>query len=244
MIGNEALHSRLESSIEPKLIGMELVRLGLERGRTAREAVDVMTGLISEYGQGKFGNYADVLYDNGYIVADPTEAYVIETAGHDWAVKRVESALGISNVYSVEADYESVSDSAEALARENGWWQSSERFSFADAFTKESRETGSGAMRRRRSCAVLGSADGEIGVDMMMSLLGDHSDASEPNEPLQTGINPGSGICAHFRHDENGKVISGNTAASLVADLCGDGSRLPVYWCSFYSPCLSVFYPV
>jgi dipeptidase len=29
-----------------------------------------------------------------------------------------------------------------------------------------------------------------------------------------------------------------------VADLCADGSRLPVYWCSFYSPCLGVFFPV
>jgi dipeptidase len=29
-----------------------------------------------------------------------------------------------------------------------------------------------------------------------------------------------------------------------VADLCADGSRLPIYWCSFYSPCLGVFFPV
>jgi dipeptidase len=28
-----------------------------------------------------------------------------------------------------------------------------------------------------------------------------------------------------------------------VADLCADGSRLPVYWCSFYSPCLGIFLP-
>ena len=35
----------------------------------------------------------------------------------------------------------------------------------------------------------------------------------------------------------------GNTAASLVADLCGDDSRLAVYWCSHYSPRLSLFLP-
>jgi secernin len=98
-------------------------------------------------------------------------------------------------------------------------------------------------MRRRRSCAVLGSAAGGIDVDTMMSVLRDHSNASEPNEPFRTSIDQG-GICVHFKHDENGDVIGGNTAASLVADLCGDGSRLPVYWCSFYSPCLSLFYPV
>jgi len=51
VIGNEGLHSKLEYDT-PKLIGMELVRLGLERGRTAAEAVEVMTGLITRYGQG------------------------------------------------------------------------------------------------------------------------------------------------------------------------------------------------
>jgi len=243
VIGNEALRSKLQLALEPRLIGMDLVRLGLERGRSAREAVQVMTELIGEHGQGKFGKYADVLNDNGFIVADPSEAYVIETAGHDWAVKRVTSALGISNVYSVEPDYESISHSAEALAIENGWWRSRERFSFADAFTKESREEGSGAMRRRRSCAVLSGAIGRIGVDTMVSLLSDHSDASEPNEPFQKDIDADSGICAHFAYDEDGNAFGGNTAASLIADLCRDGSRLPVYWCSFYSPCLSLFFP-
>ena len=29
-----------------------------------------------------------------------------------------------------------------------------------------------------------------------------------------------------------------------MADLCADGSRLAVYWCSLYSPCLSLFLPV
>ena len=29
-----------------------------------------------------------------------------------------------------------------------------------------------------------------------------------------------------------------------MADLCADGSRLPVYWCSFYSPCQALFFPV
>jgi dipeptidase len=244
VIGNEAVHSKLEAYGEPKLIGMELLRLGLERGRTAREAVDVMTQLITEYGQGKFENDAGVrTYDNSFIVADPTEAYVIETAGHDWAVKQVDSALGISNVYSVETDYQSVSDSAESLARENGWWASDTRFNFAEAFTKESREEGSGAMRRKRSCAVLGKDAGGIGVDTMMSILRDHSNASEPDEPFQTNVQSG-GICVHFKQDVGGDSTGGNTAASLVADLCNDGSRLPVYWCSFYSPCLSLFFPV
>jgi len=244
VIGNEALHSKLDPAPEPNLIGMDLVRVGLERGRTAREAVDEITQLVSEFGQGKFAQYADLLYDNGYIVADPTEAYVIETAGREWAVAPVRDALGISNVYSVGADYSRLSESAQALAVAKGWYTEEEAFSFADAFTEGSRVDGSGPRRRRRSCAVLGNAVGRIDVHTMMSLLSDHSDATVPEEPFETEINPGHGICAHFGFDDQGSVTSGNTAASLVADLCGDESRLPVYWCSFYSPCLSLFFPV
>ena len=77
----------------------------------------------------------------------------------------------------------------------------------------------------------------------MMALLSDHSDGSDPSEPLQTGLPRTGGICVHYAIEE-GVERGGNTAASLVADLCADGSRLPIYWCSFYAPCLALFLPV
>jgi len=240
VIGNEGLGSRLPISTEPRLIGMEVLRLGLERARTAAEAVEVMTDLVSRYGQGKFANSADVqTYDNGYIAADPKEAYVMETAGDQWAVKRVEKTVGISNVYSLEADCEQVSPNAQLQAIERGWWEEGKPFSFAEAYTASSRTEGSGARRRRRSCAVLEQNRGAIEARTMMALLSDHSDGAMPHEPWQTEISPGVGICVHTNRRGEG----GNTAASLVADLCADGSRLPVYWCSLYSPCLGLFLP-
>ncbi len=241
VIGNEGLGSKFNSAPESRLIGMEIVRLGLERGRTAREAVDCMTRLISEFGQGKFDNNAGVrTYDNGYIVADPQEAYVIETAGHEWALQRVESALGISNVYSVETNYESVSSTAETTAIEHGWWSRDKGpFNFAEAYSAGDRSDGSGAMRRKRSCAVLRARSGGLETTSMMALLRDHSDATEPGEPFRADLT-GKGICIHFDDGPKG----GNTAASLVSDLCADHSRLPIHWCSFYSPCLAPFFPV
>ena len=99
VIGNEGLASKWPEFTAPKLNGMEVLRLGLERGRTAAEAVEAMTDCISRYGQGKFANDAGIrTYDNGYIIADPREAYAIETAAHQWAVARIESTCGISNV--------------------------------------------------------------------------------------------------------------------------------------------------
>ena len=242
VIGNEGLGSKYEFD-SPKLIGMELIRLGLERAETAAEAVTVMTELITKYGQGKFSNDQGVrTYDNGYIIADPKEAYILQTAGHEWAVKQVQGAVGISNVYSIEDDWDRLSPNSVDRAIAQGWWtEASARFNFSAAYSREAdRSVGSGAMRRGRSCAVLSRYTGNIGVQTMMALLSDHSDGSKPDEPFQTEISAGTSICVH--HDDKGE--GGNTAASLVAHLCDDGSRLPVYWCSFYSPCLAVFLPM
>ena len=243
VIGNEGLQSKNEEFDSPKLIGMELIRLGLERAKTAAEAVEVMTGLITKYGQGKFRNDQGVrTYDNGYIIADPNEAYVLETAGHEWAVKRARSAIGISNVYSLEKDWDTLSPTAVDGSKAHGWWSGeSNRFNFAEAYSREAdRSVGSGAMRRLRSCAVLNQYSGDINVQTMMALLSDHSDGKTPNEPFQTNLPHGSSICIHHNDDGGG----GNTAASIVAHLCADGSQLPVYWCSLYSPCLGVFLPM
>jgi dipeptidase len=244
VIGNEGLTSKIEAE-EQKLIGMELVRLGLERGRTAAEAVEVMGDLISRYGQGRAKHAVDAgNYDNGFLIADPHTAYVMETAGHHWAVKRVEGATGISNVYSLDTDWDLLSPDAETEAETLGWREPSPRkLSFSKTFGMPGYGTGegSGTRRRARSCSVLKQYEGRITPRLLMELLADHSDGATPDEPFRTHPGPG-GICYHS--EEKAQGWCGNTAASLVADLCADGSRLPVYWCSFYSPCMGVFFPV
>ena len=106
---------------------MEILRLALERSRTASHAVEVMTSLIGEHGQGKFSNGEDVrTYDNGYIVADPKEAYVIETAGHEWVVKQIDSVHSISNQHSIRMDWDNISPTAKKVAVEGGLWPDEE----------------------------------------------------------------------------------------------------------------------
>lgn len=242
-IGNEALPSKLPPSPYPKLVGMEIVRLGLERGSTAEEAVEVMTSLITKYGQGPFENKAGVrTYDNSYIVADPEEAYVIETVGHEWVIKRVDSALGISNVHSIGTDWDKRSPQVEQLAFKRGWWETTnKRFDFAEAYQDLGRSLeGRSPQRRSRSCAVLSSMKGDIDIRTMLALLRDHhyEDVNDAGRFEERITGPRS-ICMHY-----GYGVTTNTTASLVADLCSDGSRLPIYWTSLYAPCLGIFMPV
>lgn len=82
------------------LIGAEHIdvcRLGLERGATARQAMDVIVSLLKIYGQGgrcfENAEHAGVVYCNSFIIADGQEAWVLETAGQHWAAERVDSKL-------------------------------------------------------------------------------------------------------------------------------------------------------
>ena len=72
-IGNERVSTTHDAAAaKPALIGMDLVRLGLERARTAAEAVDVITGLLETYGQGGIADAAhQEAYDSSFLIADP-----------------------------------------------------------------------------------------------------------------------------------------------------------------------------
>lgn len=241
VIGNEAVRSRLPMGKEPRLNGMDLVRLGLERGKTAAESVNVITGLITKHGQGRFvGNseYSD--YDNGFIVADPNEAYIIESAGHEWAVKTVNNTIGISNTHSIGTDWTSLSNTAEKTAVNNGWFEpKGERFNFRDSYIDfDGTFSGSGPNRRSRLCSFLDGLKDTVELQDMMNLVRDHSDGSNPGEPHRSTMPSEGSVCMHRTPN-----TKGNTAATLIAHLCDDGSRLPIYWCSFYSPCLGIFLP-
>src|SRR4030042_2174082 len=98
-IGNEAVWSK-EGYADTGLLGMDLLRLGLERGATAKEALEVMIELLKKHGQGGdcfFG--APMKYHNSFIIAAPNEAWVLETADKYWAAERVRDVRSISNGY-------------------------------------------------------------------------------------------------------------------------------------------------
>jgi dipeptidase len=100
VIGNEAVFTRGPREPADGLIGMDLLRLALERASTAQDAVEVIVGLLEAHGQA--GSCSRVhpkfSYDNSFLVADTNGAIVLETAGRRWASEEVRAGgRSISN---------------------------------------------------------------------------------------------------------------------------------------------------
>jgi len=103
-IGNEAVFTKSGTKRAPdSLTGMDLLRLALERADTAQAAIEVMISLLETHGQGgNCGFDHDFRYDNSFLAADPREAYILETSGKRYAVKKAEGPCAISNRLTLE----------------------------------------------------------------------------------------------------------------------------------------------
>ncbi|XP_054719478.1 secernin-3-like [Uloborus diversus] len=148
-IGNEAVWTKLndENDAIEKLLGMDLLRLGLERGSTALEALKVIVSLLKEYGMG--GNCSDSLsdftYHNSFLIADPNEVWVLECAGPIWAAEKVTDGVrNISNELSIGAKIDLQCENLEEYAKDNGLWDPSKGpLNFRKVFGLDEDEYGS-----------------------------------------------------------------------------------------------------
>lgn len=183
VIGNEAVWSGYKSneSDVKRLLGMDLLRLGLERSTSARNAVDVITSLLEKYGQG--GPCANddpgFSYFNSFIVADPSEAYVLETVHDVWAVERVTSGYrNISNVYSIQSKIDFHSENLFEAAKATGKWDGSSELNFAAVFGSSNDGTvskGDGRFAAGKALLQNYTSDKQFDVKSMMKVLRDKS---------------------------------------------------------------------
>lgn len=107
VIGNEAVFTRRTGDRgDGALLGMDLLRLALERTTDATAAVATIVDLLEEHGQGGSCSHEHprFTYDNSFIVADPHRAIVLETAGRRWATEEVRGpGRSISNGLTIPA---------------------------------------------------------------------------------------------------------------------------------------------
>jgi secernin len=248
-VGNEAVFSKEAVRWGDGLLGMDLVRLGLERGKTAYEAMHVMIDLLERYGQSgdceHAGEWGNANYHNSFIIADPQEAWVLETAGEYWAAKRITHGVySISNIYSIERDWDEAHPQLVQHAIQMGWAKSALDFNFArdygDYWQKGSPDPGSMQIRRNMTLTCLRKDYSQVTPASMMQISRSHLEG--------TIVGPRWGASETFwatpcLHDN---ARSGyHTAASMVAHL---RAKMPpllrqVYWASFSNPCCNVFKP-
>jgi len=211
-IGNEALFTKGKYG-EQSLIGMDYLRLALERGSTAREALDVIIQLLNIYGQGGSCGYdSDFHYNNSYLIMDRNEIYVLETVGNDYSYKKQDN-YAISNAISI---------------REDGDQYKNEKINFKKKYSNPFMTFGASANRRRN----MSMAQKIDGLKDMIKLLSSHSDHAHPFTKGCCGS-----ICMHAANS----LLSNQTTMSMIVELKDGAINIWTTGCSL--PCSSLFIP-
>jgi secernin len=235
-IGNEAVFTKEKyHKKNDALLGMDILRLALERSKTACEAHDLIISLIAEYGQG--GNNAmggKLFYHNSYLIADFNEAYLLETAGRFWVSKRVVGIASISNCLTIGSDFEDASPGLEVHGRRMGYVKGGRRLDFQRDFSDTIyTHFVKGRVRKTCSYELLLKRRGKITSRDMMRVLRYHNTEG----PYRPGEKPMERICLHA-----GGLISSQSTGSMVAVL-KKGAPPLVYFTGTSAPCVSLFKP-
>ncbi len=237
-IGNHATWSREPLEQEPGLIGMDLVRLGLERGRDAREALEVIASLLETHGQGgaSFGPEGDDGYQNSFVIVDGRSAWILETTARGWAARSAEGA-GLTNALTLGREWQIGSRHLEKDALQQGFWQSDSRLDFRKAYALEAWPEFLTRRRQQASARVL--AGPPLTMMAMKSWLCDHGEVDGPPDCTREVSDPDRySVCMHADP-------MSMTTASLAVRLPEEVGRRPwPVWISFATPCVGLFLPV
>jgi secernin len=260
-IGNEALFTRALAdqisrtrsgeSLPRGVLGMEMVRLGLERATTAEEAVSVITDLVSTYGQWGSGvagrPIEEAAYDNSFLVADPRQAWLIETSGRRWVARAVhDGTCAISNQPTIRTEWDRASHDLAGAATNAGWWpaDADRPFDFARAYADPRTPLQASHVRLQRSRQLLADAKrrGAIAFEQAARVLRDHYEDTFLDGPYFSAALPD--LLTLCMHDSPAGFTWGNTASSAIMNLADAGDRLPHLWWAAATPCTSVYLPV
>lgn len=213
-IGNEAVFTRGHYP-DMGLTGMDMVRIALERSENAKEALDWLIRVLEQYGQGgNCGFDHTFYYDNGFLVMDRNEIYILQTAGQNWVYKKTDGEA-ISNRLSIGTD---------------GDVYSGKRCDFAAKYTDPIVTTASKSAQRRRMCSC--ALEQATSLKEMFGALRQHEDETAPLCRGSVGS-----PCMHF-----GARIGDHTTQSMAVELPENG-QIKVWATGRSLPCVSIFKP-
>ncbi len=226
--GNTAVFTRLRVP-RRGLLGMDILRLALERCRSAEETMQFITQTIETYGQGGNCSYDHTFtYHNAFILADPQEAWVLETVDRHWVALKVKDVYSISNVLTIEDTWTRCSESVETLRKKHPG------FRFASYFSDRLyTRVAHGRERRRFTYEQLLNHRGQIDREWMFRILQTHH--THPFSPRKASNRD---ICMHARS----LLVPSQTASSQISLLTPTHQEHWFTGCS--NPCLSLFKPL
>ncbi|MDF2891190.1 MAG: peptidase [Clostridia bacterium] len=233
-IGNEAVFTKEEQG-DQSLLGMDMLRIALERCKNSEEALNMLIDLLEVYGQGgNCGYEKKFTYHNSFLIADRNSAWVLETAGKYWAAERVKDIRSISNCLSIGKNYERHHPDLIKHAVDKGWCKGEKDFHFAKCYTSPLFTHLSKAKdRSSTSTKLLEGKIGSITANTMKEILRSHSDEIEGKQFAKHTINS---VCMH-----GGFFYGDHTTGSYIAAL---NNHLDTHWVTGSStPCISTFKP-
>lgn len=236
VIGNEAVFTRVVDRQGSALLGMDILRLALERTCTAQAAIRCIDNLLHEYGQGGPAGYRDkhFRYDSSFIIADPEEAWILETAGRHWVARRVDRFDAISNALCITDDFELHSEGLHKYARTHTHYKGQEALNFARAFdTLFMRFMGKPERRRACSLETLGALSSPGLLGTAAGLRRHDSDTGDFSR------HGNADVCMHA----GGLLRPSQTTGSMLVKLA-PGTAPEVFVTGTSAPCLSLFQPL
>ena len=235
VIGNEAIYSKVPANKEPALLGMDMLRLALERAETPREALQVLVDLLETFGQG--GNCAhegELYYHNSFLIANSDDAWVLETIDKQWAAKQVKDVYSISNCITIGNQYDLSSDNLIGFAAQKGVAKSESDFQLNNFHDFLYTNFGKGRLRRETTFNALNIQKGNVSVETMMQTLRHHK--HQDFDP-RTNITE-QDVCMHAGF---GPFRITQSTASLVVYM--DKNRPLIFATGTSAPCTSLFKP-
>lgn len=235
-IGNEAIFTKVKFQKTIKgLTGMDLLRLALERSKTANEALICITDLLKSYGQDACGGYQnrDFFYHNSFIIADKTEAWILETAGNEWVAKNVNHYGSISNGLTIEEDYDLISEKAIDFAKEKGWYKTG-NFNFMKTYSDPLMSWASSCKIRQNTTMKGGNLEA-FSVKSAIEILSSHHLPDNKFAPYKANT---SDVCMHT----TGKLNPSHTVGSMIVEIRKD-KPITVWLTGTSNPCLSIYKP-
>lgn len=162
----------------------DVIRLVLERAKTAREGVQIATKLAEKYGIA----WGGIMFEIG----DPNELWVVEVTGYRWAAKKYDNTVSArSNQYQIEDDYDLCSSDLVSFAVKQGWVkEETKKINFRKTYGASvlypedndlTKRTSAEQMytteqRYQRALTLMRQSFGKITTDTMTTAARDHYD--------------------------------------------------------------------